>query len=178
MLAWPFGHNLEKGKIVENKFKVLSKSEYKKIFPKQEEIEKIFIYLDLFDLEFDPDEITEKTKLKPYKIYKKNTKYLLRSGKEYISEDNSWSTEYSHENVIYADEAIEGFIKTIITPNLNYLKEVLLKSNGKITFVYYTYRSNNIGITLNTEFIELLSELKLKVDFDLYCLHEDEKSES
>jgi hypothetical protein len=154
----------------------IKKSEMKEWFPKMAlKIDTIDIYLVIRNFEYDPDIITEKTKLQPDDIIKKGQKYIKKSGKEWISTYNSWSVMYEQKNATYSEDAINGFVNNIINPNKKYFKEILANSEGVIEFVYYYYDSNNIGINFNKEFINLLFELNLTVDFDLYCLHEDEK---
>jgi hypothetical protein len=100
-----------------DELKPLSKSGFKEMFPSlRDEIDTIDIYLVIHNIEFDPDEITKKTGLEPYRIYKKGFKYIRRKQK-YISEDNTWEVKYTHKNVIYSEEAITGFIENIINPN-------------------------------------------------------------
>ena len=152
----------------------LKKSEYKELFTGMvSEIDKICIYLIIYDFDFDPDIITEKTELKPYKTEKKGLKHKRKYGmEEYISESNYWEIEYKHENVQSCEEAINGFMETIINPHKEYFREILKTANGKLLFVYYTYRSTNMGIWFEKDFVNILSELNLSIDLDLYCLYE------
>jgi hypothetical protein len=157
-----------------DELKPLNKSGFKNMFPGlQDEIDTIDIYLVIHDIEFDPDEITKRTGLQPYRIYKKGFEYI-RGKQKYISDDNTWEVKYTYKNVIYSEEAINGFIENIIKPNKEYFKEILNKADGRIEFVYNYFKTNNMGILFDKEFIKLLSELNLMVDFDLYCLREDE----
>jgi ribosome recycling factor len=157
-----------------DELKPLSKSGFKKMFSElQDEIDTIDIYLVIHDIEFDPDEITKETRLEPYRIYKKGFEYI-RGKQKYISDNNMWEIKYSHKNVIYSEEAINGFIENIIKPNKEYFKKILNTADGRIEFVYNYFKTNNMGIVFDREFVKLLSELNLMVDFDLYCLHEDE----
>jgi hypothetical protein len=154
----------------------IKKSEMKEWFPEMAlNIDTIDIYLTIRNFEFNPDLITEKTKLEPNDIIKKGQKYIKKSGKEWISEYNEWSVMYEQKNATYSDDAINGFVNNIVNPNKEYFKEILVNAEGILEFVYYYYYSNNIGIAFNKEFVNILSELNLKVEFDLYCLHEDEK---
>jgi hypothetical protein len=154
----------------------IKKVEMKELFPEMAlNIDTINLYLVIRDFEFDPDIITEKTKLEPYEIKKKGQKYITKFGKERISKYNSWTVMYEQKKAIFSDDAINGFIHNIINPNKEYFKEILANAEGVLEFVYYYYYSNNMGIFFNKKFVNILSELNLTVDFDLYCLHEDEK---
>jgi hypothetical protein len=166
---------INKGKNMMDELKPLSRADYKKMFPEmRKSIDKIDIYFIIDNIQFDPDEITNKTGLNPYRVYKKGLEYNINRKNKFISESNSWEIEYTHENVIYSEEAIDGFIEQIINPHKDYFKNILNDANGKIEFVYYYYKTNNMGIVFENKFIKLLAELNLMVDFDLYCLHEDE----
>jgi predicted metal-dependent phosphoesterase TrpH len=159
---------------MKNELKPLSKSGYKKIFPDMaNEIDKIDIYLTIDNIDFDPDEITKRTGLKPDEIYKKGLEYILKNGKKYIPESNYWSVKYSHENMALSEEAINGFVEQIINPNKEYFKKIFNKGKGRLEFIYYYYRSNNMGIVFEENFVKILSELNLEIDFDLYCCYED-----
>jgi len=153
----------------------IKKSEMKEWFPKMSKYNNmVHIYLSINDLEFDPDIITKKTKLEPDKIYKKGIKYKRASGKDFISNSNSWSIIYEHNNLPYPDKALNEFVEKIINPNYEYFKEILKIANGTFEFVYYYHYSNNIGIGFERDFIKILYDLNLRVDFDIYCLHKEE----
>jgi hypothetical protein len=155
----------------------ITKSDMKKLFPAMSSnVDTIRLYLIIDDLSFDPDLITEKTNLQPYKIYKKGITYKTQFGKEWISKSNCWEIRYEQKNAVYSDDAINGFIEKIIQPHVDYFTEVLKEATGIVRFVYEYYYSNNIGMNFNKDFIQLLSKLNVEVDFDLYCLHEDEIS--
>jgi hypothetical protein len=153
----------------------ITKAQSKKWFPKMSEYNNmVHLYLEIKNLEFDPDIISKKTNLEPYEIMKIGDKFKKRSGKEWICDYNSWTVKYEHNNLPYPDKAINEFIDKIINPNYEYFKEILQNASGKLEFVYYYHYSNNIGIGFEKNFIKILSDLNLEVDFDLYCLHEDE----
>ena len=152
----------------------IKKSEIKRMFPQlASPVDRIDIYLIFDDLDFDPDIITEKTKLEPYNIYKKGIIYKKRSGKEWESKSNCWEIKYSQLNAVYSEDAINGFMEQIINPHIEYFKEIVKNANGILEFVYYYYYSNNIGIGFEKAFVKVLSELNLRVSFDIYCLHEE-----
>jgi hypothetical protein len=152
----------------------LNGSEFNEYFPDMEKYhDMVQIYLNICDIAFDPDSITAKTNLKPYHVYKKGQIYKIRSGKEWVSNNNSWCIKYEHNNLPYPDKAINEFIEKIIIPHYQYFKEVLNNANGTLEFVYYYHYSNNIGIGFEKDFVKILSDLNLRVDFDLYCLHKE-----
>ena len=153
----------------------IKKSEIKELFPEMSKYNNmVHIYLSIDNLDFDPNIITENTKLEPNKIYRKGVKYKRVSGKEFISNSNYWDIVYEHNNLPYPDIAINEFIEKIINPHYEYFKEILKNAEGTLEFVYYYHYSNNIGIGFEREFVKILSDLNLRVDFDLYCLHEEE----
>jgi hypothetical protein len=162
---------------MDSNLRPITKSEMKNLFPTMSSnVDTIRLYLIIDDLSFDPDLITEKTSLQPYKVYKKGITYKTQFGKEWTSKSNCWEIKYEQKNAVYSDDAIHGFIEKIIHPHLDYFTEVLKDATGMLRFVYEYYYSNNIGIHFNKDFIKLLSQLNLEVDFDLYCLHEDKIS--
>jgi len=151
----------------------LKKKDYKKLFKNLgTEKDILHIYLDIYEILFDPEIISDKINQKYYKIEKIGQK--IKRGKGYrIAESNSISFKREYENVLYPENEFDQFISEILTPNELYLKDLFKNCHAKIEFVYYYNHSNNIGIYLPNKIIHKLSDFDLSVDFDLYCLHED-----
>jgi hypothetical protein len=152
----------------------LSKKDYKKLFKnKNGNTEVLYIYLYLHDLLMDPDEILLKVGV-PYFKKIKTGDIVKRGNGSYQAQTNSLSFRKEYPGVLVPEVELSHFFEEIILPNSEYFVNIFRNSNARICMVYYYYHSNNIGIVLPSEAIKYLSKFNLEIDFDLYCLYEDD----
>lgn len=125
----------------------------------------IQVSLVIFDLDCDPDKLTEVLGIRPTSIERKGD--LTRMGTSKLESSNAWELESSLENESDLDKHVKDLISKVI--DLKDIHRVSKHWGTKIDCVVEFYGDdNNITLGLSEESIQRLAILKCSIDFDYY----------
>ena len=133
------------------------------------------VILRFVDFDFDPDYITKKLELKPLSIGRQGEEYFV--GPQQICkvwEFNHWDYEIKTKNNDFIGDTVDLFFNKIISPRLDKIKEISLKSKiTRLTIVQYYYSGHNPGYGFEREQVKILTDINAEIDMDIYCLADD-----
>lgn len=133
---------------------------------------KTYAYFYVSGFEGEPSEISRKLELTPMKTWIKGDAWLPSK----LRENNNWEIHSSIDSSeMFLDRHIESVLE-IIEPKRSQI--LLLRKQGcsiGINCVGYYY-DEHPGFHLSAELISRLAAFSIDVDFDLYCLSENNEA--
>lgn len=136
---------------------------------------KTYAYFYISDFEVEPSEISRKLELSPTKTWQKGDTWLPNKSRE----NNNWEI---HSSIDSSELFLDTHIKSVLDIIEPKHSQILsLREQGcdiGINCVGYYYNENP-GFHLSAKLLSRLASFSIDVDFDLYCLSENnEKSEN
>ena len=132
---------------------------------------KTYAYFYISGFEVEPSEISRKLELSPTKTWLKGDEWLPNKSRE----NNNWEIHSSIDSSeMFLDKHIESVLD-IIEPKRSQI--FLLQKQGcdiGINCVGYYYGENS-GFHLSATLLSRLAAFSMDIDFDLYCLLENER---
>lgn len=134
----------------------------------------IHIYLKLYDFEIFPNEVSQKLGIEATKAGIKGEKFFIGNKKKKLEREyssNWW--EYKETHITYTkwqQNYVNDFIKRIIIPRVELIKEVTSQGEGELALIPYYYGEWNPGFDFNLEILRAITDSGLVLDMDIYCL--------
>ena len=128
------------------------------------------IILWFSDFDYLHEEISKKLSLAPTSIQLLNPD--LERNKYYAGKRNFsyWEYEWTPDSSEFIGDVAERFIKEIVKPRAQAIKELRATTVGEFKIVQYYYEGCNPGYHLTIEAMSILVEANLELDIDTYCL--------
>ena len=130
-------------------------------------MDKIKLILRIIKFNFDPTVISKNLKLSTSKIWKKGDAYLVP---QRIAPYNIWVYELNIKSIGQLTDETTNLLQ-ILRRNI-FFKDNIGSWESELGIVFELKNNITIGINLDTQILELLHELDMSFDVDIYCLHD------
>ena len=158
-------------------FKRLNPSDYDKLddFSDSKTMNRNHIIFGFYEIEGQPDEITEALNLKPTRTGLKGDEFEVGGQKKIkkIRDYSFWEIESITITNDFIGDLVDKFADEVIK---NRRKEIRALSNNcvcKLAVVQYYRDGWNPGYLFSRDLVKLLADINAKIDIDVYCLSED-----
>jgi Domain of unknown function (DUF4279) len=131
---------------------------------------EISAYFTLTGLDFEPEEITTKLKIKPTKIWRKGD--LIHPQTKLTRKHNGWSLQSQVDQSSDLEDHINS-IFSYFPSNWTDLMEICQQYYAEINCVIYVVGDERPAIHLDKNIIRKLNKLNAEIDIDLYFLPDD-----
>ena len=128
-----------------------------------------FLYLEFYDLDCDPEQITVDLNLHPNWTGKKGEPWQIPGrpkNDKRLYPSSFWKYRLVDESDFEFRELLDELIK-ILKPVSDILKELSEKHRGQLLFVTYS-GDNNPGFGFSDDQLRFIAEHRLSVYFDIY----------
>ena len=137
----------------------------------------IHIYLKLYDFEIHPNEVSQKLDIEPTKTGVTGEKFFIGNKMKKLEREygsNWWEYEEAHiTETKWQQNYVNDFIKRIIMPRLEIIKEITLQGEGELALVPHYYEEWNFGFDFNLETLTALTNSGLILNMDIYSFDKE-----
>lgn len=123
---------------------------------------RIHIYLKLYEFEIHPDQVTEILRLEPTKSGVAGEKFFIgnkKNKREREYDSNWWEYKETHiTKTKWQQNYVDDFIKRIIIPRVETIKEITLQGEGELALVPYYYGEWNPGFDFKLEILRSITD--------------------
>ena len=137
----------------------------------------VHIYLKLYDFEDHPNVVSRVLDLTPTKVGVSGEKFYLGNNHqlERVHRSNFWEYKETHyTDTKWQQEYVDDFVKRIIRPRVERLRNFTESGNGELALVPYYYDVWNTGFDFNLDLLKTIVDCGLVLDMDIYCLAKEE----
>jgi hypothetical protein len=124
-----------------------------------------------------PEEITGILGTEPTKTGVKGQEYYIgpQNNKQCkVWPYNYWALRASKKKSNFISQFVDGFLSEVITPIKEKIKALTAECEAELSIAQYYYSGCNPGLHFTVDNLQLITEIGVELDIDIYCLSESE----